>query len=92
MDLTNILPVSVTIMNLIAFVVMGIDKRKARLNAWRTPEKLLFILAIAGGAVGIWAGMRVFKHKTRKLKFSLGVPAIFIVQVSALVLYYIYLA
>ena len=63
-----------TIINIVAFFLMGIDKKKAQTGAWRIPEKTLFLSAILGGSIGALAGMRVFHHKTRKTKFRLGVP------------------
>ena len=60
--------------NLLAFVIYGNDKRKARKNKWRTPESTLLMLAFIGGAYGAWLGMRVFRHKTRHLKFRILVP------------------
>lgn len=69
------------IINLIAFVVYGIDKWKAQTGAWRISEKMLFLLAIVGGSVGAWVGMQVFRHKTKHISFVVGIPAIFIVQI-----------
>ena len=56
--------------NVLAFVLMGIDKRRAKKNAWRIPEKTLFLPAIFGGALGGVAGMRLFRHKTRHWYFT----------------------
>lgn len=67
--------------NLISFIVMGVDKRKAQKNLWRIPESTLFILAIIGGSIGSIAGMYLFHHKTRHWYFVYGMPAILIVQV-----------
>ena len=71
--------------NIIAFCVYGIDKRKAQKNRRRIPEAVLFALAFAGGALGAWAGMYVFRHKTRKWYFAWGIPLILFVQVVLLV-------
>ena len=60
--------------NVLAFVLMDIDKRRAKQNAWRIPEKTLFLPAILGGALGGVAGMRLFHHKTRHWYFRLGFP------------------
>ncbi len=54
------------IINVIAFSLMGLDKRKAKKKQWRTPESTLFLSAAAGGAVGAWIGMYMFHHKTHK--------------------------
>ena len=68
------------ILSVVGFVVMGIDKAKAKAGRFRIPERLLFYLAIAGGSVGICAGMYLFRHKTRHLTFKLGIPILIIVQ------------
>ena len=54
------------LINVIAFSLMGLDKRKAKKKQWRTPESTLFLSAAAGGAVGAWIGMYMFHHKTHK--------------------------
>lgn len=68
------------ILNLIGFVYMGIDKRKAIRGAWRIPEATLFFIALIGGSIGSIAGMYVFRHKTKHWSFVLGMPAILMVQ------------
>lgn len=73
--------------NILAFVLMGADKAKAKRNAWRIPEKTLFLSAILGGSIGAILGMQLFRHKTRHRSFVLGMPAILALQVAiALVL------
>lgn len=66
--------------NLAAFALMGVDKRHARCRQWRVPEKLLFLAALLGGSAGAWAGMYVFRHKTRHWYFVVGMPVILLVQ------------
>ena len=66
--------------NLAAFALMGLDKRRARHRQWRIPEKLLFLAALLGGSVGAWAGMYVFRHKTRHWYFVVGMPVILLAQ------------
>lgn len=66
--------------NLAAFCVYGADKRRARRDAWRIPEKTLFLLALLGGSLGALAGMHAFHHKTRKWYFRFGIPAILLLQ------------
>ena len=68
--------------NVLAFALFGIDKHRARKGAWRIPEKTLMLLAIAGGSVGALIGMLVFRHKTRKPIFSIGVPIVLAVQIA----------
>lgn len=68
--------------NVAAFIVYGIDKRKAKKGQWRIPESTLLILAALGGSVGAWIGMTVWRHKTQHLKFKIGVPAILFLQLT----------
>jgi len=58
--------------NILAFVLFGVDKQKARRNKWRIPEKTLILSAVIGGSVGAILGMRFFHHKTRKARFAIG--------------------
>ena len=69
------------IINIVAFALAGIDKRKAVKGKWRIRESTLFLSAILGGSVGLFVGMLFFRHKTKHLSFMIGVPAIFIAQV-----------
>lgn len=75
----------IILINLIAFVVFGIDKRKARKGQWRVPESTLFILAIIGGSIGALLGMLVFRHKTKHRKFTIGIPLILALQIALFV-------
>ena len=78
------------IINIIAFALMGADKKKAQAKAWRIPEKTLFLSAILGGSIGAIAGMQVFRHKTKHWYFKYGMPAILILQIlAAAVFWYI---
>ncbi|MES5927832.1 DUF1294 domain-containing protein [Bacillus cereus group sp. MG9] len=70
------------IINVIAFSMMGLDKRKAKKKQWRTPESTLFLSAAAGGAIGAWIGMYMFHHKTHKSKFVFGIPVLVIITVG----------
>jgi len=78
------------IVNLIGFLSMYVDKRRARKHLWRIPETTLFIIAIIGGSIGSIVGMHLFRHKTRHWYFVYGMPAILIIQI-ALVALLIYL-
>ena len=69
------------IINAAAFLLMLTDKQKARKNRWRIPESTLIMTAVLGGSIGTLAGMYLFRHKTKHLKFALGVPAILVIQV-----------
>ena len=69
------------LINLAAFLLMGIDKFRARRELWRIPEKVLFGSALLGGSVGAIAGMFFFRHKTQHLSFRLGLPVILLLQI-----------
>ena len=71
--------------NVITFVVYGIDKLKAKKGKWRVPETTLLLLAIIGGSVGAWCGVKVWHHKTMHAKFKYGIPLIMAMQVGLLV-------
>lgn len=75
------------IINLIGFLAMYIDKRKAKKGKWRIPEKTLFIITALGGGIGTIAGMYVFRHKTQKIAFVIGFPAITILEIIAIIYY-----
>ena len=66
--------------NSLLFILMWLDKRKAKLNHWRISEKTLFLFAIIGGSMGGIIGIYTFRHKTKHLKFTLGFPLILIIQ------------
>ena len=68
------------LLNLVAFVVYGIDKYKARKGKWRIPESTLLTLAMFGGSIGAWLAMKAFHHKTMHKKFYIGVPMIIVLQ------------
>lgn len=74
------------IINAAAFLLMLVDKLKAKRGAWRIPEATLMGVAAIGGSVGALAGMYTFRHKTRHLKFTLGIPVILIVQIALVIL------
>lgn len=74
------------IINLTAFSLMGIDKQRARQNRWRIAEKTLFLVAVLGGSFGMRVGMEVFRHKTKHKTFTIGIPIIFLLQVTSLLI------
>ena len=76
----EILVLYLLIINALAFLLMLLDKYKARKNLWRIPEKTLLISALIGGSAGAILGMQFFHHKTRKPKFAVGVPVILVVE------------
>ena len=73
--------------NVLTFIVFGVDKWKAQRGRWRVPEATLMGLAALGGSVGAWLAMQLFHHKTQKKKFRYGVPALFVLQVAAVLFY-----
>lgn len=72
--------VYIIIVNIVSFFTFGLDKSKSKKNDWRISEMSLMVLALLGGAAGALLGMVVFKHKTSKVKFTLGIPIIFILN------------
>ncbi|MEM9166143.1 MAG: DUF1294 domain-containing protein [Planctomycetota bacterium] len=72
------------VMSSITLVVFGLDKRAARRDRWRTPEKTLISLALCGGWPGAMLAMRLFRHKTRKPLFRFGIPTIGLLHGAAI--------
>lgn len=73
------------IVNIIGFIIMGIDKKRARKKAWRIPEATLFLIALIGGTIGSIIGMYTFHHKTRRWYFVYGMPAILLLHIVIIV-------
>ncbi|ANE45634.1 membrane protein [Paenibacillus swuensis] len=80
------LTVILAVMNIAGFIMMGTDKKRARNQEWRIPETNLFGAAFLGGALGVLAGMKVFRHKTQHLSFRYGIPALLVFNIA--VVYY----
>ena len=102
LSLTHIVLIYLAVINVVTFFVYGIDKwrstsgrllptgrKKAKKSKWRIRETALLGLAVLGGSIGAWLGMKVWHHKTLHKKFKYGVPAIIIVQL-ALIGYILY--
>ena len=70
------------VINAVTFIVYGIDKYKAKKAKWRIPEATLLLLAVLGGSIGAWMGMKVWHHKTMHKKFKYGIPAILLIQIA----------
>lgn len=85
MNLTMIVLAVMAVMSLIAFAMMGIDKRRARRGKWRIPESRLFLAALLMGGIGATAGMMFFRHKTKHWYFRLFLPLIAAVQIAILI-------
>ncbi len=71
------------IMSLILFLMMGLDKAKAKQGAWRISEKALFVTAAIGGGIGGVLGMKVFRHKTKHTSFKIGMPLLAVLNLAA---------
>ena len=84
--MTKMIFLYLLIVNAIGFILMLGDKRMARKKLWRIPESTLIMVAVIGGSIGSLAGMYVFRHKTKHLKFTIGIPVILGVQLVSLFL------
>ena len=73
------------IINLIGFLIMYIDKQKAKKGHWRIPEKTIFLITLLGGGIGTIIGMYTFRHKTQKMNFVIGLPVITILEIIAII-------
>ena len=81
----TVLLIVLLIINLLAFVLYGVDKSRAKRGAWRISEKTLLLVALLGGAFGALAGMLFFRHKTRHTVFRIGLPLMAILWAVTLV-------
>jgi len=86
MSVIQLIIIYLIVINVATFFTYGIDKWKAKKSLWRIRETALLGLAVLGGSVGAWLGMKVWHHKTQHKKFKYGIPIILAVQI-ALVLY-----
>ncbi len=77
--------------NIAGVMLMAIDKGRAITRRWRIKEKNLFLIAIIGGSLGCMIGMQLFRHKTKHIKFTIGMPSIFIIQVIITIIAYLWL-
>ena len=77
---TQLIIIYLIAINVITFLVYGIDKWEAKRSKWRIPEATLLGLAVIGGSIGAWLGMKVWHHKTMHKKFKFGLPVIIIIQ------------
>lgn len=83
--LHNILIYYLLAIDLITFIVYGIDKYKAKKAKWRISEATLLLMAAIGGSIGAWLGMKAWHHKTLHKKFKYGIPAILLLQITAII-------
>ena len=80
-----ILTIYLSAVGFFGLILMGIDKHRAKRHQWRIPEKTLFLVAALGGSPGVWAGMYLFRHKTKHVSFLLGIPCIFAFQLAMII-------
>ena len=85
--MTKLILLYLLIVNAVSFLLMLTDKQKAKKKLWRIPESTLLLSAAIGGSIGSLAGMYTFRHKTKHLKFTLGVPAILFLRMAAVFLF-----
>ena len=78
----NIILYYLLAVNIATFLLYGVDKYKAKKNKWRISEATLLMMAVIGGSIGAWAGMRLWHHKTMHKKFKYGIPVIIIMQIA----------
>ena len=78
----NTLICYIVVINLVSFMMFGIDKYKARRGQWRISEATLLAVAAIGGSIGAWMGMKVWHHKTLHSKFRYGVPIMLLVHIA----------
>ena len=81
----NIILYYLLAVNIVTFLLYGIDKYKAKKSKWRISEATLLTMAAIGGSIGAWAGMRLWHHKTMHKKFKYGIPLIIIMQIALVV-------
>ena len=84
MSISAILYSYLIFINILAFLLMGLDKQKARRRKWRIPERTLFLSALLGGSLGAIFGMQLFRHKTKHAAFVIGMPCILAAQIAVL--------
>ena len=84
-DFLHIAIIYFAAINVVTFFMYGIDKWKAKRSKWRISEATLLWMAVIGGSIGAWLGIKIWNHKTMHKKFKYGVPAIIILQIAIIV-------
>jgi uncharacterized membrane protein YsdA (DUF1294 family) len=84
--MTEALLYYLTAINVVTFFLYGIDKWKAKRGSWRISEATLLGLAVIGGSIGAWLGMKIWHHKTMHKKFKYGIPLILAAQIAIVLL------
>ena len=87
-EIHKIIIIYLTSINVATFITYGIDKLKAKRSKWRISEATLLGMAVIGGSIGAWLGMRVWHHKTMHKKFQFGIPLILIIQLAIVIWLY----
>ena len=90
MKITEELLIYLAVINVATFFTYGLDKWKAKKALWRIRESSLLMLAVLGGSIGAWLGMKVWHHKTQHKKFRYGIPVIIIIQL-VIIGYFLYI-
>ena len=85
MSTKQIILIYLVAMNVVTFFAYGIDKWKAKRSKWRISEATLLGMAVIGGSIGAWLGVRVWHHKTMHKKFQLGIPLIIVAQIALVI-------
>ena len=80
--MVNSLLAYITVVNLLTIFLMRVDKQKAMNNQYRLPERTFFLLSLLGGAIGTYIGMKLFRHKTKHAKFTVGIPFLILVNIA----------
>ena len=88
MTIEQLILIYLIAINVVTFFAYGIDKWKAKRSKWRISEATLLGMAVIGGSIGAWLGMRVWHHKTMHKKFQLGIPFILIIQLAIVIWLY----
>lgn len=83
----GVIGIYLILINLIGFFIMYYDKKRAIKKQWRISEAALITIAIIGGSIGEYLGMQNFRHKTKHLKFKIGIPIIIMVQIIFCIFY-----
>lgn len=82
MNTITLILLYIVLINILTFFIYGIDKLKAKKSKWRVSENTLIGMAIIGGSIGAWLGMKIWHHKTLHKKFKYGVPLILVAQTA----------
>ena len=78
----------IVVVNIFAFILYGIDKFKSKNTKWRISERTLILSTLIGGSIGALLAIRIFRHKTKHKKFTIGVPFILVLQIAILLLFF----